>query len=112
MPYFPYLCWKFGKTMTTTVNDTLNSIRSKVYVIVENQHKLVDEIKALKEENAGLRAHIESLQQEMNRMKVDSEYLTVASVIAHDRTEVESARSLLAGLVRDVDRCIAELSAV
>ncbi|MDE6461687.1 MAG: hypothetical protein K2L32_02790 [Muribaculaceae bacterium] len=45
-------------------------------------------------------------------MKIDSEYLTVASVIAHDRAEVESARSLLAGLVRDVDRCIAELSAV
>ncbi|MDE5901474.1 MAG: hypothetical protein K2H33_09015 [Muribaculaceae bacterium] len=98
--------------MTTTVNDTYKSIRSKVYVIVENQHRLTNEINALKEENAGLRAQIASLQKEMHRMKIDSEYLTVASVIAHDRAEVESARSLLAGLVRDVDRCIAELSAV
>ena len=96
--------------MAGSVQDTYSSIRAKVAVVIERQNMLVAKMEAVKEENAQLRATIESLRQEISRLNVDNEYLTVASVLSPDRTQVEQPRSLLAGLVRDIDRCIAELS--
>lgn len=97
--------------MAETVTDTYGSIRSKIQVIVSRQQMLVQEIENLRAENLQLKGQIGALEKELAQAKVDGEYLTVASVIAHKREDVEMTRSLLAGLVRDIDRCIAELSA-
>lgn len=97
--------------MAETVTDIYGSIRSKIQVIVSRQQMLVQEIENLRAENLQLKGRIGALEKELAQAKVDGEYLTVASVIAHKREDVEMTRSLLAGLVRDIDRCIAELSA-
>lgn len=97
--------------MAGPATNTYDNIRAKVRVIVDRQQMLVDKINAQMAENDRLRAEIDSLQKQLQRMKVDYEYLTMASVITHNREEVEKTRSMLAGLVRDIDRCIAELSA-
>ncbi len=97
--------------MAGTVKDTYGSIRSKVEVILARQQMLVREIEAQRAENRRLESEIASLRKELEGVRVDNEYLTVASVLAHNREDVEHTRSLLAGLVRDIDRCIAELSA-
>lgn len=78
---------------------------------MERQQMLVDEIKAARQENAALQATIEQLRRELAQIRTDNEFLTVASVISPSRDQVELTRSTLAKLVRDIDRCIAELSA-
>lgn len=97
--------------MPATVTDTYGSIRSKVQTIVARQQMLVERMEELRVENSRLAGRIRELEKELAQARVDGEYLTVASVIAHKREDVEMTRSLLAGLVRDIDRCIAELSA-
>lgn len=97
--------------MAETVTDTYGSIRSKVQVIIERQQMLVSRIESLRAENLRLTEQIKALEKELAKAKVDGEYLTMASVVAHKREDVEMTRSLLAELVRDIDRCIAELSA-
>lgn len=97
--------------MAESATNTYDSIRAKVRVIIDRQQMLVEKINAQMAENEKLRSEIESLQNQLQRMKVDYEFLTMASVITHKREEVEQTRAMLAGLVRDIDRCIAELSA-
>lgn len=97
--------------MPETLNDTYGSIRAKVQVILNRQQMLVREIEAQRAANQKLEQEINALRKELAQLRTDNEYLTVASVIAHKREDVEHTRSLLAGLVRDIDRCIADLSA-
>ena len=51
--------------MAGSVQDTYSSIRAKVAVVIERQNMLVAKMEAVKEENAQLRATIESLRQEI-----------------------------------------------
>lgn len=97
--------------MAVSATNTYDNIRAKVRVIIDRQQMLVEKINAQMAENEKLRSENENLQKQLQRMKVDYEFLTMASVIAHNREEVEQTRAMLAGLVRDIDRCIAELSA-
>lgn len=97
--------------MPETLNDTYGSIRAKVQVILDRQQMLVREIEAQRAVNQQLESEIAKLRQELARLHADNEYLTMATVLAHKREDVERTRSLLAGLVRDIDRCIADLSA-
>ena len=50
------------------------------------------------------------LRHELEALKLQVEYLSVSSALAPDRDTLENTRSIIADLVREVDRCIADLS--
>lgn len=97
--------------MADNVQNIAKSIESKVRVIVGRQAMLSERIAAEREENRLLRARVEELSAEISRLKDDNEYLTVMRAVTVTPEQAERSRALLAGLVREIDRCIAELKA-
>ena len=70
--------------------------------MLSKQQVTVDRYQALKK-NAHQRQTLEKLEME-------NEYLRIARKIAPDRDALDRSRTLIAKLVRDVDKCIAHLA--
>jgi FtsZ-binding cell division protein ZapB len=90
--------------------DIYGSIEAKFRVIVDRQNMLVNEIKSTRAENSRLQAQVSNLKAEIERLKLDNKYLTVSSTVAPTREDTEVTGALLSELVREIDRCIAEIS--
>lgn len=97
--------------MAQNVQNIASSIKSKVAVIVDRQNMLAQTIEAERAESARLREKVKELTEEVKRLKTDNEYLTVMRAAAVTPQQAEQSRAMLAGLVREIDRCIAELKA-
>lgn len=97
--------------MAQNVQEIASSIKSKVAAIADRQRLLARSIEAERAENLRLKAHVAGLEAEIARLKSDIEYLTVVRAVSVTPGQAEQSRALLAGLVRDIDRCIAELKA-
>ncbi len=85
--------------------------------IIAKTHMLEAKYQLLQQTCDEALAKVETLQDEITakdkeletlRMQVD--YLQIASTIAPTREQVEKTRATIAGLVRDIDRCITDLS--
>ncbi len=95
--------------MAVDLKQQLDRVAAKADLIIERCHRL----SAQRDEALSRVAELEGLlaksRQEAEQLRVDNEYLRVASALCPDRKEIENARSLLSGLVRDIDRCILDL---
>jgi small-conductance mechanosensitive channel len=98
--------------MPEPVQDIYLSILAKVKVVIDRQNMLVEQIEAERAENRALRADLKRLQADLRRLQADNVNLTVANHIAPTREKVAESKAVLSGLVRDIDRCIAELTAL
>ena len=97
--------------MAEHVQEITDSIRAKIGIILDRQNMLVQQIANERAEIATLRAKVEALSAELRQLKTDNEYLTVMRATAITPQQAEQSRAMLAGLVREIDRCIAELKA-
>ncbi len=97
--------------MAQNVQDIAHRIESKVAAIADHQRLLVQTLEAERAEKQRLLARISELKAEISRLKSDNEYLTVVRAVSVTPEQAEQSRTMLAGLVRDIDRCIAELKA-
>lgn len=57
-----------------------------------------------------LQDEIAAKDKELQALRMQVEYMQIASTIAPTREQVEKTRATIAGLVRDIDRCITDLS--
>lgn len=96
--------------MANELQQTLARIINKSNILVEKYH-------ALERVNASLASEKEQLVEEIEKMKranellqQENEYLKLARVVAHDLKDVEHARATISTLVRDIDKCIAQLN--
>ena len=90
--------------------DIYGSIAAKFRVIVDRQNMLVDEIKSMRAENVQLKAQVSNLKAEIERLNLDNKYLTATTTLVPSREDTEVTGALLSELVREIDRCIAEIS--
>lgn len=97
--------------MAKNVQETASSIRSKVDIILGRQNMLAQQLTAEREKVDALSAKVGELSAEVRKLKADNEYLTVMRAVALTPQQAEQSRALLAGLVREIDLCIAELKA-
>ncbi len=97
--------------MAQNIQDISTSIRAKVEVISNRQAMLVETIERQRAEAEAMRRRISELEAEVKRLEADKEYLTVVRAAAVTPQQAEQSRAMLAGLVREIDRCIAELKA-
>lgn len=95
--------------MAGDLQQTVERLRAKMLVVSDRFRLVCDErdsarrrIAELEEENSRQRVRIEQLQQEVD-------FLKIATTIAPERKDVEQTRTLLAELVREIDKCIADL---
>lgn len=57
-----------------------------------------------------LEAQLDSQAKELEKLRQEAEYMRMASVLAPNRQQIEVTRALISGLVREIDRCIADLT--
>lgn len=108
-------CCKFVGTirqiMSNGIHNILAGIRSKVAVIADRQTMLVETIRCQRAQVVDLQQQVAQLEAEVSRLRANNEYLTVVRAAAVTPQQAEQSRAMLAGLVREIDRCIAELKA-
>lgn len=96
--------------MAGNLQQRLDSLRSKAQLLTQRYVNLANQKREADERIASLQATIESQRKEMAIMRQQIEQFQVVSVLAPRREDVERTRTLLAELVRDIDKCINELT--
>lgn len=96
--------------MAATLQQRLDSIRSKALLLTERYAEVLEEKRAAEAQIDELRAQLQRQQREMNHLKQQIENLQVVRTISRKREDVERSRAFLSQLVRDIDKCIAELT--
>lgn len=95
--------------MARDFQQQLESVGAKLLVVSERYHKLEESYQAAKAEITDLKATLMARDRELDRLRVRNEYLTVASSVRGSREELETTKAMIAELVREIDRCIADL---
>ncbi len=96
--------------MPIDIQQRLNSIGGKASVLVDrcrHERELRLEAEAAVAERE---REINRLNQRVAELNREVELLKTARLTAPTRDDVETSRALLSGLVRDIDRCIADLT--
>ena len=103
--------WKFGiKGMAVDLQQRIDQINSKAKLLVE-RCVAVEKLKLEAEEKvAALTREIERQQSEIESLKSQLRYLTLADVTNPTAEDRKQSRAIISGLVREIDRCIADLS--
>lgn len=100
---------KICENMSRDFQSRLQSLSAKMTVIVQRHRALEESYRAAHEEIIELKAAVLARDKEIEQLRLKAEYLAVASTVGADRANVEATRSMLANMVREIDRCIADL---
>ena len=96
--------------MSVDLQRRISQIKTKSALLLERAAR-VEELKAKAEARVEeLTAEVEAGRREIERLKLQLEYPTVARVSNPSREDVERSRALIFGLVREIDKCIADLN--
>ena len=95
--------------MAVDLKQQLERVAAKADLIIERCRRLTIQRDEALAKAADLERQLAERDSEIGRLKADNEYLRLASALCPDRKEIENARSLISGLVRDIDRCILDL---
>lgn len=85
------------------VNAKMQILLDRFAIVSRGRTEALHRVEELEKQLAELIAENRRLAQEV-------EFLKIATTIAPDRKEVKETRAILAQMVRDIDKCIAELA--
>lgn len=85
-------------------------IINKARIIQQRYLKMLDERKSALEEMQDLRAQLAEKDRIIEQLQIRLEYMQVASNIAPTREQLDKSKTMISDLVREIDRCISELS--
>ena len=95
--------------MPSDLQQQLENVRAKARVVTEKYHHLKRAYDAAKDEISGLKAEILARDEELEQLKLKVEYLSIASTVRVTGDDLASTRAMVADLVREIDRCLADL---
>lgn len=95
--------------MANDLKQTLERLRGKADLLVERYQLLLQEKQQVDMLNEELSSTIKKQQQEIDRLQQEVEHLKVVTTLTPKREDVEKSRAFLSKLVRNIDKCIAEL---
>ncbi len=101
---------KIWKGMAGNLQQRIDKIESKAALLAERYAVLHNAKLRADARIDELNATIDSLQRNVADLNRQIEYLKVASVLSPDHRDVEETRALLTELVREIDKCINQLS--
>lgn len=96
--------------MADTLHQSIDRLKAKAALLTD-RYTLVD--KARQEAQAQvdeLQARVRDLSRQLALRDAEIERLKVSSVLSPDHYDVEATRHFLSELVREIDKCIAQLS--
>ncbi len=95
--------------MASDLQQQLESVRAKTRVVSEKYHHLRDAYDAARDEISDLKAQVLARDEEIEKLRMKVEYLSIASTVRLTGDDLAATRAMVADLVRDIDRCIADL---
>ncbi len=96
--------------MASDLQQTLQRISRKTEFLTERYNEVLRGKTSAEARVKELEQTVTRLNEEIQQLKSRIEYLTVVTVAHPDRRDVEFSRAKLTKLVREIDRCISELS--
>lgn len=96
--------------MAADLQQLVLSIRDKHRVLAQRYDVAVEQLEASNKRIVDLEYTVKQQQQEIERLTQQVEFLTVVSTTMPDRDDIEKSRAILSGLVREIDKCIADLT--
>ena len=96
--------------MAVELQQTVSRIAAKSRIILERYELMKRQLKADAEKIGQLEQDINRMRAENERLRSQVEYLKMAAIVAPEREDVERTRALLSNLVREIDKCIADLN--
>lgn len=88
----------------------LDSLKNKAQLMLKRYALLEQENEAMKQKINELELALARQERELTDRNRQIEQLRVMGVLSPTREDVEKSRAFLAGLVRDIDKCINELN--
>ncbi len=96
--------------MADELQARIDSLKSKAKLLTE-RYKMIVQQKQLQNDRIGqLEATVDKQQREIRLLQQQNEQLRIVSTMAVKREDMEHTRTVLTQLVRDIDKCIAELT--
>ncbi|MCM1349319.1 MAG: DUF3450 domain-containing protein [Firmicutes bacterium] len=96
--------------MAANLQQRVDSIKGKAQLLMERYAELIEEKRVADAKIDELQSILQKQQREMAALRVQLENLRVVSTITPKREDVEKSRAFLSQLLRDIDKCIAELT--
>lgn len=96
--------------MAETLQQKLDQIQKKSELLVTRYGVLMAEKESVENQNIELKEQIEKLSIELEECKRENKHLKVARVISTTEDELTKNKAILSKMVRDVDKCIAQLT--
>lgn len=95
--------------MASDIQSQVERVKDKTRVLCEKYNSLRASYEAAREEISQLRATLLARDEALEQLRIKVEYLTVASNVRASSGELEQTRTLIAGLIREIDRAIADI---
>lgn len=95
--------------MAADLQQQIERIRAKSLVLRDKYQALQLSFKQLRQENTDLQAQIMVRDAELEKLRLQVEYLTVASTVRHSEGDLVATRATIADLIREIDACIKDL---
>lgn len=95
--------------MPADLKQHLDRLENKAVLVGESYRRLRQKADLLSHRIAELTKRVEELEKENAELSVQVEYLRVVHTVAPNREAVAATRSMLARIVREIDRCIADI---
>lgn len=95
--------------MSGTLKQRLESLTAKMKLLEERHKAMAADAEARREEIEQLNLAILRRDREMDVLRQQAEHLRVVHAITPSREHVERSRAILTELMRDIDKCIADI---
>ncbi|WP_301203610.1 hypothetical protein [Duncaniella muris] len=96
--------------MAGNLQQRIDRLQSKASLLTERYNAVKRAREEADRRAADLQARISRLERELAARDAEIERLKVTSVLTPDHKDVEATRTFLSELVREIDKCIAQLS--
>lgn len=96
--------------MAGNLQQRLDRLKSKTEMVLARNTALQEKLSSAKERIATLEDSLRSKEKEIGELRQQIEQLKVVNTLTPDHRDVEHTRAFLSGLLRDIDKCISELT--
>ncbi len=96
--------------MSLDYQDTYQRLIAKANLLAERYGYLAESKRQADEHIEQLQREISSLKLQIEQLQQECQYLRMSAALAPKREQVEETRGIIRDLVRDIDRCIADLT--
>ncbi|MEZ4722219.1 MAG: hypothetical protein R2813_10130 [Flavobacteriales bacterium] len=92
------------------LSDSIETLSEKTDRLIKAYRGAKTKVESLISENNKFKSKIEGLNEELERMKEENKVLKMAAAIKGDGESVTETKRRISQMVREIDRCIAQLN--